>query len=82
MARRAVIDMEGNTGANTREKSCKKPTAGHRHGRGLDEETTNNRDGRWRHLQPREGGEKCSVEKAKWNKYNTQKIKYYIQTRT
>ena len=28
--------MEGNTGANTREKSCEKPPAGHRHGGGLD----------------------------------------------
>ena len=29
---------------------------------GLDEETTNTRDGRWQHLQPREGG-KCIVKK-------------------
>ena len=29
MARRAPVDMEGNTGANTREKSCEKPPAGH-----------------------------------------------------
>ena len=62
MARRALVDMEGNTGANTREKSCEKPPAGHRHGGGLDEETTNTRDGRWPHLQPREGGE-CLAEK-------------------
>ena len=61
MTRRALVDMEGNTGANTREKSCQNPPAGHRHG-GLDEETTNTRDGRWHHLQPREGG-KYSAEK-------------------
>ena len=30
MARQALVDMEGNTGANTREKSCEKPRAGHR----------------------------------------------------
>ena len=53
MARRALVDMEGNTGANTREKSCEKPPAGHRHGGGLDEEKTNTRDGRWQHPQPR-----------------------------
>ena len=64
MARRALVDMEGNTGANTTEKSCEKPPAGHRHGGGLDEETTNTRDGTWHHLQPREEG-KCSVEKTK-----------------
>ena len=51
-ARRALVDMEGNTGANTREKSREKPPAGHRQGGGLDEETTNTRDGRWQHLQP------------------------------
>ena len=49
--------MEGNTGPNTREKSCEKPPAGNRHGAGLNEETTNTRDGRWQHLQPRYGGE-------------------------
>ena len=48
--------MEGNTGANTREKSCEKPPAGDRHGGGLDEETTITRDGRWQHLQLRQGG--------------------------
>ena len=53
MTRRALVDMAENTGANTREKSCEKPPAGHRHGGGLDEETTNTRDGRWQHLQPR-----------------------------
>ena len=53
MARRALVDMEGNTGANTGEKSCEKPPAGHRQGGGLDEETTNTRDGRWQQLQPR-----------------------------
>ena len=58
MARRALFHMEGNTGVNTREKSCEKPPAGHRHVEGLDEEKTNTRDGRWQHLQPREGG-KC-----------------------
>ena len=36
MARRALVDMEGNTGANTREKSCEKPPAGHRHSGGFD----------------------------------------------
>ena len=34
MARRALVDMEENAGANTREKSCEKPPAGHRHGGG------------------------------------------------
>ena len=62
--RRALVDMEGNTGAKTREKSCEKPPTGHQHGGGLDEETTNTRDGRWQHLQPRYGG-KCLVEKTK-----------------
>ena len=71
MARRAFADMEGNTGANTRQKSYQKPPAGHRHGGGLDEETTNTRDRRWRHLQPREGGT-CLAEKRKQNKHNRQ----------
>ena len=53
MARRALVYMEGNTGANTKEKSCQKSPAGHRQGGGLDEETTNTRDGRWQHLQRR-----------------------------
>ena len=53
MARRALVDMKGNTGASAREKSCNKPPAGHRQGEGLDEETTNTRNGRWQHLQPR-----------------------------
>ena len=39
MARRTLVDMEGDTGANTKEKSCEKPPAGHRQGGGLDEET-------------------------------------------
>ena len=56
--------MEGNTGANTREKLCEKPPAGHRRGGGSDEETTNTWDGRWLHLQPRGGG-KCLAEKTK-----------------
>ena len=56
MARRALVDMEETTGANTREKSCEKRPAGRWHGGGLDEETTNTRDGRWQHLQLREGG--------------------------
>ena len=43
---------------------AKKPPAGYRHGGGLDEETTNTGDGRWPHLQPREGGE-CLAEKIK-----------------
>ena len=64
MTRRALVDMEGNTGANTREKSCGKPLAGHRQGGGLDEINTNAHDGRWQHLQPRSGG-KCLVEKNK-----------------
>ena len=37
MTRRALVDMEGNTSANTREKSCEKPPASHRHGGGVDE---------------------------------------------
>ena len=57
VVRRALVDMEGNTGVNTREKSCEKTSAGQRHGGGSDEVTTNTRDGRWQHLQPREGGE-------------------------
>ena len=64
MARRALVYMELNTGANTREKSCEKLPSGHRHSGGLDEETTNTRDGRWQHLQPREGG-KFLAEKTK-----------------
>ena len=43
MARRSLVDMEGSTGANTREKSCEKPPAGHRHGGRLDEETPTTR---------------------------------------
>ena len=46
MARRALVDMEGNTKANKREKSCEKLPAGHRQGREFDEQTTNTRDGR------------------------------------
>ena len=53
MARRSLVVVKGNTGANTREKSCEKPPVGHRQGGGLDEKTTNTRDGRWQHLQPR-----------------------------
>ena len=34
MSRRALVDMEGNTDANRREKSCEKPLAGHRQGGG------------------------------------------------
>ena len=45
MPRRALVDMEGKTGASTREKSCKPPPAGHRQSGGLDEETTNTRNG-------------------------------------
>ena len=56
MARQALVDMEGNTGANTREKSCQQSAAGHWHRVGLDEETTNTRDERRHHLQPCEGG--------------------------
>ena len=65
MATRALVDMEGNTGANTREKSCEKnlPRAIGVVG-GLDEETTYTLDGRWQHLQPREGGKRL-VEKTK-----------------
>ena len=43
MARRSLVDMEGNTGANTREKSCEKSPAGHPQGGGLDEETPTTR---------------------------------------
>ena len=43
MARRALVDMGGNTRANTRGKSCEKPPVGHQHGGGLDEETTKTR---------------------------------------
>ena len=55
--------MKGSTGSNTREKSYQKPPAGHRHDGGLDEETTNNRNGRWHHLQPRERGGMLSRKK-------------------
>ena len=41
LARRVLVDMEGKTGANTKENTCEKPPAGHRHGGGLDDETTN-----------------------------------------
>ena len=75
MARRTLVDMEGNTGANTREKSYQKPPAGHRHGGGLGEDTTNTRDERWRHLQLREEG-KSLAKKRKRNKYNTHKKKH------
>ena len=64
MRMQAVVDMEGNTGASTREKSCEKPSPGHRHGGGLDEEATNTQNGRWPHLQPREGRRR-SAEKTK-----------------
>ena len=57
IARRALVDREGNTGANTKKKSCHKSPAGHQHGGGLNEETTNTRDERWQHLQPRDGGD-------------------------
>ena len=53
IARRALVDIGRDTSANTREKLCEKPPAGHRHDGGVDEETTNTRDGRWQHLQPR-----------------------------
>ena len=36
MARRVLVDMEGNTGDNTKEKSCRSPLAGHRYGGGMD----------------------------------------------
>ena len=81
MARRALVDMEGNTGANTRKKSCEKPPADHRHSRGLDEETTNTRDERWPHLQPREGG-KCLAEKNKGEQIQHKKKKNDAQART
>ena len=55
MARRAVVDMEGNTDANTRKKSCEKTPAGHRHGGRLDEETTKTQDGRWPHYSSARG---------------------------
>ena len=82
MARRALVDLEGNTGANARENSCEKPPAGHRHGGGLDEETTNTRDGRWSHLQLSEGG-KCLTEKHTVEQIqHTQKLKDDTHTRT
>ena len=56
MAWRALVDMDGNTGANTREKPCEKPPAGHRQGGGLDEETTNTRDGSGNTYSPARGG--------------------------
>ena len=74
VARRALVDREGNTGANTRRKSCEKPPAGHRHSRGLDEEMAITRDGRWPHLQPREGG-KCLAEKNKVEQIQKKKKK-------
>ena len=64
VARRTRVDMEGDKGANTREKSYQNLSAGHRHDGGLDEETASTRDGKWQHLQPREGG-KCIVDKIK-----------------
>ena len=67
MARRALVDMEGNTAANKREKSCQKPPAGRRNGVGLDEETTNTRDGRWQHLQPREGRKYLAGKQSRTN---------------
>ena len=36
ISRRALVDMEGDTNANRREKSCEKPPAGHRQGGGLE----------------------------------------------
>ena len=46
MARQTLVEAKGNTGANTRERSCQKPPADHWHDGGLDEETTNTRNGR------------------------------------
>ena len=73
MTRRALVDIEGNTGANAREKSCEKPPAGHRHSGGLDKVTPNTRDGKWQHLQPREG-RKCLVVKEQSRTNTTHKI--------
>ena len=67
MARRALVDMKGTTGAHTREKSCEKPHAGHRHGGGLDEETTNTQDGRWQHLKTGEGGKGIVENQSRTN---------------
>ena len=55
----------------TREKSYQEPPADHRHGRGLDEETTNNRDEGWHHLQPREGGVCWAGKKGRTNTTHT-----------
>ena len=63
MEKRALVDMEGNGGANTREKSCEKPPGGHRQGGGLDEETTNTREGRWRNTYISASGEVGSRKK-------------------
>ena len=66
-ARRTLADRKGNTAANTREKSQKKSLGG-----GFNQETTNTRNGRWPHLQPREGG-KCLAEKNRTNTTHKEK---------
>ena len=78
MARRARVDMEGNTGASTREKSYQSLPAGHWHGGRLDEETTNTWYGRWHHLQPLEVG-KCLAEKKVEQIQHTKKTKNNTQ---
>ena len=82
MARRALVDIEGNTGANTREKSCEKPPAGHRQSggvrRGSDEYPG------WKVSTPTAPlGEEVfrRQKKTKQNKYNTQNTKEDTQTR-
>ena len=46
MARQTLVEVKENASAITREKSCQKPPADHWHDGGLDEETTNTRNGR------------------------------------
>ena len=45
-AKQALVKVKGNTGANTRDKSWQKTPSDHWQGGGLDEETTNTRNGR------------------------------------
>ena len=66
--------------ANAREKSCAKPAFGHRHGGGLDEETTNIREERWQHPQHRAGEGVYSKTQSRTN--TTHSKKDDTQTRT
>ena len=54
IARRALVDMKRNKGANTMEKLHQQLPTDHRHDGELDEETTNTRNGRRLYLQPRD----------------------------